>query len=185
MTATSTPPLATPRGIESSTRQRFAGTGRLLRFALRRERVRLAIWTLAIGLGTYASVVAVIDAYGNPAALEARASLAAAPGTVIIAGPLFGASAPTVGAIVANELFMFLLAVVAIMSILAAVRHTRADEEAGRIELLRALPVGRMSAPAAAFAYVAVLNLAVGAAISVAIGAAAFPGGGAIHLGAA
>ena len=56
----------------------------------------------------------------------------------------------TIGGIVAYETTMTALVVTALMVIFLVVRHTRAEEESGRAELLRATVTGRHAATAAA-----------------------------------
>ncbi|MGO3795879.1 MAG: ABC transporter permease [Pauljensenia sp.] len=145
----------------------MTGVGTLVRLALRRDRVRITAWGLGSLLVMWFSVVAVIDACTGPGALEARAALAHSPGTVVIAGPLFGADEPSIGPVVANELTTMLLVVVAVLSVLCAVRHTRADEEAGRTELVRAQVTARRAPAVAALVAVATLNLVVSATVSI------------------
>src|SRR5690625_2936230 len=45
----------------------------------------------------------------------------------------------------AHQMLLFTGLAVAIMSILLVARHTRADEEDGRIEMIRSLPTGRLA----------------------------------------
>src|SRR5690606_18535202 len=45
----------------------------------------------------------------------------------------------------AHEMLLMTAVVVGLMNILLVIRHTRTDEEDGRIELVRSLPVGRLS----------------------------------------
>ena len=59
-----------------------------------------------------------------------------------------------------------MLIAAAIMSVLLAVRHTRAEEQSGRLEMIRALPTGRLAPPLAALVIVTLANLAVGAAVA-------------------
>src|SRR5690606_16534972 len=51
----------------------------------------------------------------------------------------------SIGTLFAHEMLLFSVVAVAIMNILLVGRSTRADEEDGRIELIRALPVGRLT----------------------------------------
>ena len=67
---------------------------------------------------------------------------------------------------VANELLLYLLLAAAIMSVLLSVRHTRTEEETGRLEMTRALATGRLAPSVAAFTIVTIANLAVGAAVA-------------------
>lgn len=149
----------------------LTGTGFLLRFYLRLDRVRLISWTLGFFLFIYASTLALETAYPTPEALQGRAGLMANPAAVLMTGPAFALDNYTLGAMLANELSLWTFIPAAIMSVLLVVRHTRADEEAGRLEVLLALPVGRF-APAMATALLALIsNMLV--AIAVAAGTVA------------
>lgn len=165
--------------------QPWAGTAILTRFALRRDRLRLAVWTLAIGLVTAAGVASVITTYPDEASRQARAAISLSPATVLMAGPMFGMDEASLGALVANELVLFLLVIVAVMSILLVVRHTRSDEEAGRTELLRALPTGPRAPAAAAIAAVLAANLLVALAAIAGLVANGLEVTGSVAIGAA
>lgn len=147
----------------------LAGTGRLLRLFLRLDRLRITLWALAFLLLVAGSVLSLEETYTTPESLQARAMLMGNPAAIMMTGPAFSLDNYTFGAMLASELSLWVFLPAAIMSVLLAVRHTRADEESGRLEMLRALPVGRFAAPTAALVTVAVANLAVGAAVTTAL----------------
>ena len=62
------------------------------------------------------------------------------------------------------EIFAFVAIVVALMNMFLVGRHTRADEETGRAELIRSARVGRHAPLAAALGLAGLANLAVGGA---------------------
>lgn len=138
-TATLAPPV-TPR---SSGSDALAGTGTLLRFALRRDRIRLTVWLLAIGLLATSTVSSLQTAYPTAADRQARAELMTNPAAIVLSGPSYGLDDYSLGAMVANESTLWLIFLAAIMSITTVVRHTRTEEETGRAELVRAGVVGR------------------------------------------
>jgi ABC-2 type transport system permease protein len=166
MTATLTAPPAGVSARGRRTNRPWAGTAALVRLYLRMDRVRIVIWVLALGLTVAATVPALETAYPDAAARQTRATLMTNPSAVLMSGPSFGLDNYTFGAMVANELSLTILVASSIMAILLVARHTRADEEAGRTEVLRALPVGRYAPAAAALAAVTVATLAVGAAVA-------------------
>ncbi|OYN90490.1 ABC transporter permease [Parenemella sanctibonifatiensis] len=153
----------------------FTGTGRLLRLNLRLGRIGLAIWVVAMFVGVWSSVVALAEAYPDQAALDARAALLGNPAAVMMTGPAFAVDDYTLAAATANELSLYVLLAVAIMAILWTVRHTRAEEESGRLEMVRALPVGRYAPAAAAMLSLLVATGLVGAATAGALVAAEMP----------
>ncbi|MDR3068628.1 MAG: hypothetical protein LBU50_03910, partial [Cellulomonas sp.] len=147
---------------------RLTGTGRLLGFMLRRDRVRLGVWTVSImALWGYV-VVAFGTLYATPAERRSRADLMSTPASIMMTGPGYGLDDYTVGAMMTNELLLWVVIALSIMSILEVVRHTRAEEESGRSELVRAGVVGRDAPAVAAMALVVIAN-AVIAALTVAI----------------
>jgi ABC-2 type transport system permease protein len=70
-----------------------------------------------------------------------------------------------------NEYLGFMAIFVALISVLTVVRHTRAEEEAGRAELVRANAVGRHAPLTATLVTVAGTNLVLGLLIALGMGA--------------
>ena len=159
---------ATPRTVPGGARE-YAGTGRLTRFALRRDRVRIPVWALSIAglIGYFAAVLPV--AYPDAASLQARAAIMMEPSGAFMTGPGYGLEQYTFGRMLANEMLGMLAVAAALMSIFLVVRHTRAEEETGRAELVRAAPVGRRGPLTAALADVLVANAAVSATLLLAL----------------
>jgi ABC-2 type transport system permease protein len=74
-------------------------------------------------------------------------------------GPVYGIESYTAGAMYSNSMLVWILIVVALMNIMLVVRHTRADEESGRAEVVRSLPTGRLSNLNATMIVVLIINL--------------------------
>lgn len=149
-----------PAGVEGPAfGATLTGTGRLVRFMLRRDRLRLLIWPLGVAL-LYAGALGEYTILGDdPEAMTARAALMTTPAMIAMAGPGYGVDDYTAGAAVANELILWLTLTLAVMSILQVVRHTRAEEESGRSELVRAGAVGRHASSVAALLQVLIANV--------------------------
>ena len=130
----------------------FAGTGQLLRLILRRDRVRLPLWVLGLGGTIAASALAVPPIYDTP---EKVAGYARAVGTSPVSYLMSGRQAglDTLGGIVANEISQVAQLGICLMVVFLVVRHTRAEEESGRAELLRSLVLGRHAATLAGLVY--------------------------------
>ncbi|MFS0704306.1 ABC transporter permease [Cellulomonas sp. 179-A 9B4 NHS] len=179
MTAATLAPPAT-----ATTGGPWAGTGTLLRVALRRERVRLAVWAVALG-GLVAYFAAALPAvYPDAAARQTRAAIMREPSGALLAGPGYGLDDYTLGAMVANELLGMLAVAAALMSSFLVVRHTRAEEEAGRLDLVLAGAVGRRAPLTAALATALVANVVVAAALLAALLSADLPVGGSAAVAA-
>ena len=67
------------------------------------------------------------------------------PAMAAMVGRGYGLDNYTIGAMMAHQMLLFTALAVGLMSILLIARHTRADEEDGRIEMIRSLPTGRLS----------------------------------------
>jgi ABC-2 type transport system permease protein len=161
----------------------LAGTGTLVRFTLRRDRLRLLVWT-AVGAGLVATQSVSSQAlYDSPQDLAAyAASVGANAATIALSGPPVGLD--TVAGAVAFEISSFVVVLTALMAASTPVRHTRADEEAGRTELVRAARVGRHAPLAAAVLVSAGVCLVMALAIGTAATATGLPAGGSFLLGA-
>ncbi|HVJ97284.1 MAG TPA: hypothetical protein VNC41_10690, partial [Acidimicrobiia bacterium] len=160
----------------------FVGTAPLTRFALRRDRVRIVVWITAIVLLVVTTVQSIKGLY--PTQLDLDKAAAASQDNVaaiIFNGPPQGLN--TVGGQVAFQTGTFGLILMGLMSVFMLGRLTRGEEEAGRAELLRSLPIGRHSLPAAALATVAAMNLVTGALVTLALIAFDLPVTGSVVFG--
>jgi ABC-2 type transport system permease protein len=144
----------------------LTGTALLVRSGLRRDRRRLAVWVLALGSLTVYAAVALGSVYPTAADRQARAAVIGTPAGTLLSGPGFGTDDYTLGAMIANELGLSVMVAAAIMSVLLVVRHTRAEEEDGRADLLRSGAVGRRAPLAAALILMAGADAAVAAVVA-------------------
>src|SRR5690606_39131304 len=184
MTTTSTAPAATvPARADGG--ELLTGTGGLLRLFLRVSRRQILIWALAFAALVAGSVATLEDTYPDAQALQARAALMDSPAAVMMTGPAFALDDYTFGAMLANELSLWVFLPAAIMSVLLVVRHTRGEEESGRLEMLRSLPVGRFAPALAAVLTVTVADLAAGAAVTGALVGTGMAVAGSVALGVA
>jgi ABC-2 type transport system permease protein len=134
---------------------KLAGTKRLLRFHLRRDRLMLLWWTLGGVLLYWSQAVSTKGLYPTQAEFDrAAANMANNAAFIAMAGPARALN--TLGGQVAWQASAFGAILAGLMSMFLIGRHTRAEEESGRDELVRAGAVGRY-APLLAAALVAVL----------------------------
>lgn len=162
----------------------LTGTWRLVRLAFRRDRIKLPAWIIAITAFLAANIPAVISIYGDSAA--DRLTYAVSSGASVI-GRLFNGplGSTDVGEIVTNETFMFTAVLVAFMSTLAVIRHTRQNEETGRSELIGSAVVGRNASLVAALLVTATANVILGALVSITLISQELPVSGSLGFGAA
>ncbi|MEV0764300.1 ABC transporter permease [Nocardia sp. NPDC050435] len=126
----------------------LAGTGKLLRLYLRRDRVVLPLWSVLFGLLPLFYLTSTEAAYeGKPGEVQRYAdSIDSSPALQAMYGPLFGHGMDTVALWKAGPFF----AMIAIATILTVIRHTRVEEDTGRAEFLGATSVGRYAGLTAA-----------------------------------
>jgi ABC-2 type transport system permease protein len=161
----------------------LAGFGELGKLAGRRDRVMLPAWiyllTVAMvgtgysfktGYKTAASRAAVYATTAHDAALTA------------LAGPIFGSS---VGALTAWKYGGASAALAALMSIFIVTRHTRGDEEAGRLELVGSTTVGRHTALAVGLALAAAASCLLAVLIAAGLAVVGLPATGSVAIGLA
>lgn len=148
----------------SGGRRSVAGTGALVRFVLRRDRIRIVVWFAAIvGLVTV-TAASIMGLYATPEQLASYSRTVEGNSALIIqAGPGYGLENPTTGAVMMNEVGVWTIIAIGVMSVFMMVRHTRAEEESERAELVRAAPVGRHAPLAAALAGTAIADCVVAA----------------------
>ncbi|MEU8852881.1 ABC transporter permease [Streptomyces sp. NPDC048564] len=160
------------------TRQ-LAGTGTLLRFALRRDRVMIPVWVAVNALMILSMPNTLENLYATPAD---RADLVQDTATNAsfraLIGPVFGDS---IGALTAWRVGVYAGALAAVLSMLLVVRHTRDEEESGRQELVASGMVGRRASLTAALLTATVANAVL--AVLVTAGLAGQGASGALAFG--
>ncbi|WP_258229132.1 ABC transporter permease [Arthrobacter sp. HMWF013] len=110
---------------------------------LRRDRWQLAIWVLGIGALTLFAASAIQQTYGEESSRAEILQVAiATPAILMLRGLPRDAS---LGGFMFFLIYAFLALLAGLMSTFLAVRHTRADEEAGSAELIAATPAGRLT----------------------------------------
>jgi polyether ionophore transport system permease protein len=160
----------------------LAGTGLLTRLALRRDRLMIPLWVLSITLLAVATATSFQQLYPTAASrvpfarsIESNAGLMALTGR--------GFDLTTVGGLVAWRISGSGALLTAIMSMLLVIRHTRAEEESNRLELLGSGVVGRAAPLAAALLTALTANLAVVVTVFVVLTATGLPAVGSLALG--
>ncbi|MDB1086027.1 ABC transporter permease [Streptomyces sp. ACA25] len=166
----------------------LAGTGTLIRFALRRDRVRLPVWIGALLLGTLVSAVSFEETYPDAAGRQAIAETTNSPAGLAMSGPAHYLTDYQFGSMLSHQMLSFVAVLVALMSVLIVTRHTRNEEETGRAELVRSSVVGRHAYLTAALTVALLANLVLGALLAAALStftAEGYTTGGALLYGAA
>ncbi|MFI7641549.1 ABC transporter permease [Nonomuraea sp. NPDC049400] len=161
----------------------LTGTGTMVRLALRRDRIKLTIWLVAITVMVPrfydAAVSAVVP---TPEALAEAAQMIRVSFMRVLGGPVFG-DVTTRSYFLAAYWVEFLLAA-AILNMMLITRHTRAEEQTGRAELIRAAVVGRHAQLTGALITALISNAALAVLTAAATISIGFPVGSALLFGA-
>ncbi|QAY72289.1 polyketide antibiotic transporter [Agromyces protaetiae] len=137
----------------------------LLLQRLRRDRLQLILWVVGIALLAYAVIGAVFDTYGTESERKDILGVAIATRTILIfRGTPNGVSD---GAFAFFLIFAWLSLMGGLMSTFLAVRHTRAEEEQGRAELVAATQAGRVLPTLATVVEGVIANILVGLGVAV------------------
>jgi hypothetical protein len=168
--------------VISATTLEATGTASLTRFVLRRDRIRIVIWIAAIAALVVTTVASVKGLY--PTAADLRQAAVASQGNaaaIAFNGP--AQALDTLGGQVAFQVGAMGLVIVGLMNLLMIGRLTRGEEEAGRLELLRSLPVGPYAPPTAALLAVVGMDVILGAIVAVTLTAQGLPAAGSLAFG--
>lgn len=146
----------------------MTGTGILLRTFLRRDRWMVLWWSLGGALLYWSQAVSVDGLYATQAEFDrAAASMEGNATFIAMAGPARALN--TIGGQVTWQASAFGAVVVGLMSMFIVGRHTRAEEESGRDELIRASVVHRLAPTTAAALTALVANLLLGLLVAVSL----------------
>jgi ABC-2 type transport system permease protein len=178
-TATEAPARRTgSAGASARSAGSLAGVAVLFRLAARRDRRLLPIWIYVLVIIAVSGGYAVKLVYKTPAS---RASLASTvhhdAALQFIYGQLHGDS---FGAVLSWRYLAYAALAAGLMSIFLVIRHTRADEEAGRLELIGSTAVGRSAALIAAMLLPVLANIAALVLTVVIFACYGLPTGGAV-----
>ncbi len=135
---------------------------------LRRDRWMLLAWAVGSVLLYYSQAVSVDGLYATQAEFDrAAASMANNAAFIAMAGPPRALN--TLGGQVTWQASAFGAVVAGLMSMFLVGRHTRAEEESGRDELLRGAAVGRYAPMTAALVTALLANLLLGALVALSL----------------
>lgn len=152
--------------------------GILLAAQARRDRWLLPSWVFGIGLLGFTVGSAIIREFAAEAERASIIALASTnPAFLFLRGLPDGSS---VGAVAFFQSFAFSAVLAALMSTDLVVRHTRADEELGREELIGSTPVHRNAPLAATIALGVIANALLAIVVAAGYTASGLPIGGSI-----
>ncbi|USQ82523.1 ABC transporter permease [Streptomyces phaeoluteigriseus] len=161
----------------------LAGTGTLLRFALRRDRAMIPLWVGVNALMVLSMPNTLKGLYGTAGErADLMEQMATNSSLRALVGPVFGDS---LGALTAWRVGVYAGALAAVTSILIVVRHTRDEEESGRQELIASGVVGRRASLTSALLTAAVADAVLALLVTAGLAGQGVAGALALGLGLA
>ncbi|CAG7570971.1 ABC-2 type transport system permease protein [Barrientosiimonas humi] len=159
------------------------GAPALARLQLRRDRLWWPLWVLVVVAVAVVTPTSYEELYPDPAArADLTRSIGGNGSLLALTGPAYDLS--NAGGFVAWRVLAFLAATAGLAAILSVVRHTRAEEESGRMELLRSGVLGRHTSLASALAGVTGWALVIGALTTLGLVGVGLPVAGSALFGA-
>jgi len=161
----------------------FEGTGALARLAVRRDRLLLGGWISVLVLMVASSAGAAGGLYPTVALrVQGAEAINRSPSMVAMFGRIYDPA--SLGAVAMVKMSVLGAAMVAVMAAMITIRHSRAEEETGRLELVGAAVVGRRAPLTAALAVSVAASAAVGVLSAIGLIAAGLPAAGSFAFGA-
>lgn len=162
----------------------LAGTGSLLRLALRRDRVMLPLWVALFVVMASFSADATVGLYADTASrVQAAETINGTPSLVALYGRIYDVT--SLGAIAMIKMGGVGSALLAVLAFMLVIRHTRAEEELGRLELLAGGVVGAYAPLTAGLACATGAALATGLLTAAALTGTGLPPTGSLAFGLA
>lgn len=150
-------------------KNKFRSTGPLLGLIARRERLDSTLWVLLLSAFSILLAPMLARMFDSPAR-QALILTIDNPALISMLGPIYGRDNYTAGAMYFNMMVQWVMLTAAVMNILLVVRHTRADEERSRSDMLLALPTGRFAPLAAVLAFAFFVDLVIALLSGIGIG---------------
>ena len=162
----------------------LAGTGAMLRLALRRDRVLVPAWVLGIAGMATLSAQATVGLYPDLAQrVQAAEAVNGSAALIALYGRIYDPT--SLGELSLFKMTAFGAAMVGVLMIILVVRHTRAEEEAGRLELVGSTVIGRSAPLAAGLLLAAIASLGIAVLTAGGLAMAGLPPAGGAAFGAA
>lgn len=146
-----------------------SGFGRYFRFIVRRERIISSMWIVIMVLFTTGVAAMYPGLFAGTEEIMAMAEMLRSPAMVGMMGPVYGLEGLNTAILFSETMSCWMMIAIAVMNIFFINRHTRVDEELGRLEMLRALPIGRLAGAKSAMMGAFVLNFVIALLTAVSI----------------
>lgn len=146
----------------------FNNSFNLAKLNLKRTWLSSLVWIIVLLALTIFVAVAFTNMYGKPEDRMGMKETMQNPAMIAMVGPAYGEEY-TNGVMYAQMMLVFIIITIAIMNIFLMVKLTRKDEESSRLEVVRSLPVGRLSNLCSAMTVCVITNIVMAFSIAVSL----------------
>ena len=122
----------------------LGNSSKLIAFNLKKDKLWLPSWMITVIVFTVACAPLFPAVAGTPEEMAILAETMKNPVMIALCGPIYG-DEYTYGIMYVQMMLVWVIMLIGVMNIFFIVRHTRRDEEDGKLEILQSLPIGRMS----------------------------------------
>ncbi|MCB5050640.1 hypothetical protein LGW56_09025, partial [Streptococcus mutans] len=124
----------------------FNKTRKYTFFLIKRDGKYLLIYLVTLCFLILSQALSFANLYASATKRAAGAITMNNPAMIAISGPVYKTSKGfSLGALMSNQTLLYTAVIIAVVNIIFVTRNTRSDEESSRIELLKSLPIGRLT----------------------------------------
>jgi len=124
-------------------KQYFYNVWKMVIFTFKKDKFKIVAWVLALILFDMYALPYLDEMYPTQEARDSFLTVLQNPAMIAMFGTGYGLDNYTYGAFYAHMMYVWLGLFNGIMAIMIVSKHLRAEEEEGRYEMIRSLPVGR------------------------------------------
>lgn len=140
----------------------FHQTWFLTRFSLKRDWLKLALWSITL-IVLFAAVAAKFTTiYDTQASIDEIVKTLKSPSMVSLFGKLSGSAPYSTADVFAGEMTVFMAMMAAIMNFSIIIKNTRGEEDSGLLEIIQSHSVGKLSNLSSSLIELFIINLLIG-----------------------
>ncbi|ALB30040.1 ABC transporter permease [Companilactobacillus heilongjiangensis] len=140
----------------------FHQTWFLTRFSLKRDWLKLVLWSVTLIVLFGAVAAKFTDIYSSQSSIDEIVKTLKSPSMVSLFGKLSGSAPYTTADVFAGEMTVFMAMMAAIMNFSIIIKNTRGEEDSGLLEIIQAHSVGKLSNLASSLIELFIINLLIG-----------------------
>ncbi|WP_125762814.1 ABC transporter permease [Companilactobacillus hulinensis] len=154
----------------------FHQTWFLTRFSLKRDWLKLALWSVTMVVLFAAVAAKFTTIYDTQASIDEIVKTLKSPSMISLFGKLSGSAPYSTADVFAGEMTVFMAMMAAIMNFSIIIKNTRGEEDSGLLEIIQSHSVGKLSNLASSLIELFIINLLIGLFYGIGLQMANLPG---------